>query len=75
MPIYKFHCPKCKKSFELLLVRFDAKAVCPQCGNDKIKRENTTFSAGNSAKSGAADCPHAASCGCSCGCGGGHHHH
>ncbi|MGD8562384.1 MAG: zinc ribbon domain-containing protein [Desulfarculaceae bacterium] len=31
MPIYEFHCPKCEKNFETLVMRNDEEVRCPEC--------------------------------------------
>jgi putative FmdB family regulatory protein len=37
MPIYEFHCDKCDKDFECLIMGKD-KPKCPKCGGAKVKR-------------------------------------
>jgi putative FmdB family regulatory protein len=37
MPIYEFHCNRCNKDFEMLLMGSD-KPICPTCKTDDIYR-------------------------------------
>lgn len=37
MPIYEFHCDKCKKDFECLVLGSD-KPECPECKGQEIHR-------------------------------------
>ncbi len=39
MPIYEYHCPKCKEQFELKrpMSEADKPAVCPKCGSQSEK--------------------------------------
>jgi putative FmdB family regulatory protein len=42
MPIYEYHCPKCKKDVSIFFLSFaDAQkgsAICPECGSKKLER-------------------------------------
>ena len=74
MPIFRYHCKQCGRHLELLLPRYDAAAVCPECGSAELEKEQTTVAAvtgGRAKPCGAAEnCPAAGthSCGCGCGC-------
>ncbi len=45
MPIYEYHCPKCRKSFEQLVPNSQAKVNCPTCGAKNVEKQFSTFSA------------------------------
>lgn len=77
MPIYEFHCEKCKKDSEILVRSSKWKGTkCPHCGSDRLEKKLSVF-ASSVAAGGAPEMP---ACGMnpgSCGgcCGGGPHHH
>src|SRR5437868_6251348 len=52
MPIYEFACPKCRVIFNFLSKRInsDRLPVCPKCGNKKMTKQVSAFSAIRSAK-------------------------
>ncbi len=61
MPIFEFDCPKCQESFEELVRNAEAvkDVACPHCGNRKVKKKLSTFSAkvsGGSQTASAAAC-------------------
>jgi len=59
MPIFEYKCKKCghKKEF-LERTGSSKKHTCENCGSNEMHRVFSTFSAGNSAKSGGSDsCP------------------
>ncbi len=37
MPIYEYHCPKCKSEFELL-IRGEEAAECPSCHSQRVEK-------------------------------------
>ncbi|MCK5244168.1 MAG: FmdB family zinc ribbon protein [Desulfobacteria bacterium] len=43
MPIYEFHCMKCNKDFELLVMSKD-EVMCPACNGRDVKRLLSGFS-------------------------------
>lgn len=43
MPIYEYHCSKCKKNFEVLVFG-DKEVTCPTCKKKKVKKIMSTFS-------------------------------
>jgi len=43
MPIYEFHCSKCKCDFEELVIGGDDDIKCPSCGGKKVKRMMSAF--------------------------------
>jgi putative FmdB family regulatory protein len=42
MPIYEYHCPKCKKDVSIFFLSFadagNGAAICPDCGSKKLER-------------------------------------
>jgi putative FmdB family regulatory protein len=49
MPIYEFHCEKCKRDSEILVRSADWKnAECPNCGSTKLSKKFSTFASANS---------------------------
>ncbi len=48
MPLFDFHCSACNKSLELL-VKSDAKPVCPDCGAELAKLVSCPVAPGGSA--------------------------
>lgn len=55
MPIYEFACPKCRRIFNFLSPRInpDRLPTCPKCGNKKMVKQVSTFSAITGAKESA----------------------
>ena len=47
MPIYEFACPKCRRIFNFLSQRVkpDRLPTCPQCGNQKLTKQVSRFTA------------------------------
>ena len=47
MPIYEYACPDCRRIFSFLAKRLKPKRkpVCPKCGNQKLEKEVSRFSA------------------------------
>jgi putative FmdB family regulatory protein len=45
MPLFEFHCPECKETFEELLrnVEQSDEVECPTCGNAKVERLQSGF--------------------------------
>jgi len=37
MPIYEYHCDKCDKTFECLVMGSDT-STCPDCNNENVSR-------------------------------------
>jgi putative FmdB family regulatory protein len=59
--MYEFDCPACKESFEELVRNAEAvkDVTCPHCGNRKVKKKLSAFSArvsGGSKTVSAAEC-------------------
>jgi len=48
MPVYVFHCSRCRKDFEVLSKLDDNSAICPECGEitDIRKMSSTSFKLG-----------------------------
>lgn len=72
MPIYEYHCPSCKRKFELLrpFSRADDPAACPLCQRTDTKRCLSIFAAHSRSSGGATTT--VAGTGGGCGnCGGG----
>jgi putative FmdB family regulatory protein len=46
MPIYEYHCSRCRKVFEKLHREGDdaAELKCPHCGEDEVQRILSSFS-------------------------------
>lgn len=42
MPIYEYHCSKCKQDVSILFLSFseadEKEPICPECGNKKLER-------------------------------------
>ncbi len=38
MPIYEYHCLKCRDDFETLVLRKDDPVTCPKCDGRKVER-------------------------------------
>ncbi|HEV2392598.1 MAG TPA: FmdB family zinc ribbon protein [Verrucomicrobiae bacterium] len=77
MPIYEFHCDKCKRDSELLVRSSKWKgAQCPHCGSTKLSKKLSVFASAAAANPGEASACNAASPGsCGCHCSGGRHNH
>ena len=46
MPIYEFHCGKCKKDSEILVRSSNWQGTkCPHCGAEKLAKKFSTFAA------------------------------
>jgi putative FmdB family regulatory protein len=43
MPIYEYHCGKCKHRFEALVKGPRQKVVCSKCQSKKVTRKYTVF--------------------------------
>lgn len=79
MPIYEYVCQKCGTKFERIVKNSEEKVKCEKCGDAKVERALSRFSA----KVASAACPSEGSCPSagssrSCmhggGCGCGHRH-
>jgi putative FmdB family regulatory protein len=44
MPIYEFHCSKCKENFETLVMSGSESVTCPHCHSKKLERLMSGFS-------------------------------
>jgi putative FmdB family regulatory protein len=82
MPIYEFHCEKCKKESEILVRSSKWRgAKCPHCGSTKLVKKLSVFasSVGNADAMSMPPCGNpSAACagdGGGCCCGGGAHRH
>ncbi len=74
MPIYEFHCEKCKKDSEILVRSKQSEGVaCPHCGSTRLAKKFSVFASSG----GIQNTPLQKSSGGGCGgcCGGGPHHH
>lgn len=47
MPLFEYHCPDCKATFEKLLSKPEPARPCPTCGKPAL-RAVSTFAAGQS---------------------------
>ncbi|MGO8839107.1 MAG: FmdB family zinc ribbon protein [Limisphaerales bacterium] len=48
MPIYEFHCEKCKRDSEILVRSSDWKGTeCPHCGSKKLSKKFSVFASAN----------------------------
>ncbi len=77
MPLFRYTCKECGKSFELLVKDAGTAVKCPDCQSDKVTKSLSRFSPRTAGSM--VPCAHADSCPAadySCGCGGccGHHH-
>ncbi|MGB9561876.1 MAG: FmdB family zinc ribbon protein [bacterium] len=45
MPIYEFICDRCCGEFEIFVRDDKTRIFCPFCGNDKLRRKVSNFSA------------------------------
>ena len=81
MPIYEFHCEKCKSDSEILVRSSDWTGTeCPHCGSVRLTKKLSVFAsaAGGGEEAcplGDGGCREAKSTGCGCCCAGGNHHH
>ncbi|NLW85929.1 MAG: zinc ribbon domain-containing protein [Planctomycetes bacterium] len=69
MPIFEYICGSCGKTSEFLVSNRDQQVVCPECGEEKLERKFSTFSAhqgGSSQPPCAERCPSGGSCCSSC---------
>ncbi len=70
MPIYEFHCEKCKRDSEILVRSSNWKgAACPHCGSKKLSKKFSTFAsagAGESHSGGNGGGGHCCGGGCHC---------
>ena len=48
MPLYDFNCPKCNKTFELL-IKASTVPICPECGGSIEKQVSCPTAPGQSA--------------------------
>jgi len=47
MPIFEYHCAKCRRNFDALVSRGkEAQVRCPKCGGKKIRKQFSTFAFG-----------------------------
>ncbi|KAB2653460.1 MAG: zinc ribbon domain-containing protein [Verrucomicrobia bacterium] len=74
MPIYEFHCGKCKKDSEILVRSSEWHATkCPLCGSEKLSKKFSTFASSTGGE--AAQAPSCSGTPSSCGmCGTGKPH-
>jgi putative FmdB family regulatory protein len=51
MPVFEFHCPSCGQGFDELVPSADdlSAVACPGCGNKRVERRISVFSAHSSA--------------------------
>ncbi|MEQ1601198.1 MAG: zinc ribbon domain-containing protein [Methylophilaceae bacterium] len=49
MPLYDFYCPKCEKTFEMLVKITSSSPGCPECGGGLEKQLSRTSAPGKSA--------------------------
>lgn len=38
MPIYEYHCKKCRKDFECIVFGSNPTVTCPECNGKKVER-------------------------------------
>jgi putative FmdB family regulatory protein len=70
MPIYEFHCQKCKHDSEILIRSSHWKGTpCPHCGSTKLTKKLSVFASTNAGGGDAPSCGNGGS-----GCCGGHCH-
>lgn len=43
MPIFEYHCSRCRKDFEELIFGAESRVVCPSCGSRRVKRALSVF--------------------------------
>ena len=68
MPIYEYHCNKCDKNFEELVLSQSEKICCPNCKSSKVERLLSGFSfkcSGNFSGTGGSSCSGCSSTNCS----------
>ncbi|MDB6109052.1 MAG: Regulatory protein FmdB family [Pedosphaera sp.] len=75
MPIYEFHCEKCKKDSEILVRSSNWEGTpCPLCGSTKLSKKLSVFASSASGAGSEASCSRVpSSCG-RCGTGKPHSH-
>ena len=52
MPIFEYLCDDCGAKFEKLVRRAEDQVLCPQCGEQHLQQQYSTFSARANGKSG-----------------------
>jgi putative FmdB family regulatory protein len=74
MPIYEFHCGKCRRDSEILVRSTHWKnETCPHCGSKKLAKKFSIFASAGASDHNAPSCDSGGG-GCGC-CGGGPHRH
>jgi putative FmdB family regulatory protein len=75
MPIYEFHCGKCRRDSELLVRSINWEgAACPHCGSQKLTKKLSVFASAGGSEANAPTCTGTpSSCGM-CGTGRPHSH-
>ena len=65
MPLLQYKCPKCAKSFEELVKKFDDKVLCPYCGEvaDRSYSGEMFTQTGKTTKKCSGDCKNCSGCG------------
>ena len=43
MPIFEYHCFKCDKDFEKLVMGTNSRITCPDCGTMEVEKKFSTF--------------------------------
>ena len=43
MPVYEYHCGKCKNDFEELILGDEDGIQCPSCGSGRVKKIMSAF--------------------------------
>jgi len=77
MPIYEFHCEKCKRDSEILVRSSNWEGTaCPHCGSMRLSKKLSVFASSVAGASPGSACESGnGGGGCGCCCGGGPHHH
>jgi putative FmdB family regulatory protein len=73
MPIYEYRCQDCGNRFEILqrLGQGAEGVSCPECGEERVEKQYSTFASGtasNTGDSGRSDAAPLRGCGPGCGC-------
>jgi putative FmdB family regulatory protein len=51
MPIFEFHCQKCRDDFEKIVFNNNAQVKCPRCQSSKVRKKLSAFSFRSGSKS------------------------
>ena len=68
MPIFEYHCRKCKHNFETIVLSAREKIACPKCQSSAVEKHLSVFSSPASSQESAASGGRCACTPQTCGC-------